>query len=583
MNPHNVNPEDQQPAENHQPSVTPSDSVSDSAADSPATPGGSSAASSPAGSPSSSTSDTPSDATGQAPDSGAAQSEATDPGSHQGYPDQAMPTQGIPSQGYDRPGYAGPGYAAPGYPQPAPYALAPPRNFFDWVRGNGVYRGSDRWIGGVASGIAHRTGVDPLIVRGIFIVLALFAGIGVLLYGIAWALLPEPDGRIHVQEAGAGRWTGGMTGALITTILGFPSLGTGFWGWEGNGFGRFIWAVFWIGAITYLIYYLVQRNRNRSGNPAMNTNPQPGAPGAAAFSGGPYGAYPGSSYTASGPTAGANSAPFTSQFSTTMSAGGSQTGSGGSVPVPPSGSIPPEGPYGPYGPGGPYGPYDGGFRNPAGATPPPAKPRKFGPGAPAVAITAGTALLVGGGIKALDAGNVIDLGNSANAVVWASAAAVLGVGILISGLRGRTSGILGFFAVVALIIGGIFNVVQNGDRFRSQQVDWTPVSIEQARDGFDITGRRGTVDLTKLNVTAPLTSDVVIPLDITASNVDVIIPDNVPVEIEADMTMGNLNEGNEHHGGMTTKQSTYNTDKPGSPLILEIDGTMSNVTIKEGN
>ena len=54
---------------------------------------------------------------------------------------------------------------------------------------------------------------------------------------------------------------------------------------------------------------------------------------------------------------------------------------------------------------------------------------------------------------------MIDLGDSANAVVWASGAAVLGLGILIAGLRGRTSGILGFFAVVALIIGGIFNVV----------------------------------------------------------------------------------------------------------------------------
>ena len=52
-------------------------------------------------------------------------------------------------------------------------------------------------------------GIDPLIVRGIFIVLALFAGVGVLLYGIAWALLPEPDGRIHVQEAAAGRWAAG--------------------------------------------------------------------------------------------------------------------------------------------------------------------------------------------------------------------------------------------------------------------------------------------------------------------------------------------------------------------------------------
>ena len=80
-------------------------------------------------------------------------------------------------------------------------------------------------------------GIDPLIVRGIFIVLTLFAGIGVLLYGLAWALLPEPDGRIHVQEAGAGRWSTGMTGALITTVLGLTGLGGGFWGWGHNGFG----------------------------------------------------------------------------------------------------------------------------------------------------------------------------------------------------------------------------------------------------------------------------------------------------------------------------------------------------------
>src|SRR5689334_1584863 len=84
---------------------------------------------------------------------------------------------------------------------------APQQNFFDWIRNQGIRRGPDRWMGGVASGVAHRFGIDPLIVRGIFIVLALFAGIGVLLYGLAWAFLPEPDGRIHVQEAGAGRWS----------------------------------------------------------------------------------------------------------------------------------------------------------------------------------------------------------------------------------------------------------------------------------------------------------------------------------------------------------------------------------------
>ena len=198
-------------------------------------------------------------------------------------------------------------------------------------------------------------------------------------------------------------------------------------------------------------------------------------------------------------------------------------------------------------------------------------------------MTAGLALLVGGGIKALEALNVINLGDATNAVVWASGAAVLGLGILIAGLRGRTSGVLGFFAVVALIIGGIFNVVHNGDRFRFQNANWNPVSLEQASEGFDITGGSGTADLTLLNLTPPLVTDVVIPMDVTASNLTVVIPDSVPVEVHADMTLGNLNDGSQNHGGMTNQQSNYNTDKPGAALVLEIDGTMSNITIKEGN
>ena len=163
-----------------------------------------------------------------------------------GEPTEPLPPRGneqpsAPQDAADQPPYAG---------QPGPYAgphagpyMGPPSggyvgakapgqstDFFTWIRSHGVQRGRDRWIGGVSSGIAQRMGIDPLIVRGIFIVLTLFAGIGVLLYGLAWAFLPEPDGRIHVQEAGAGRWSTGMTGALITTVVGLTGLGGGFGG-----------------------------------------------------------------------------------------------------------------------------------------------------------------------------------------------------------------------------------------------------------------------------------------------------------------------------------------------------------------
>ncbi|WP_028279639.1 PspC domain-containing protein, partial [Arthrobacter sp. H5] len=95
-----------------------------------------------------------------------------------------------------------------GQPAAAPQEQPSSSNgFFTWIRGLGISRGGDRWIGGVATGISARTGLDPILVRGIFVVLAVFGGIGLLLYGMAWALLPEPDGRIHIESAGRGSWT----------------------------------------------------------------------------------------------------------------------------------------------------------------------------------------------------------------------------------------------------------------------------------------------------------------------------------------------------------------------------------------
>ncbi|MFI2564750.1 PspC domain-containing protein [Paenarthrobacter sp. NPDC018779] len=456
---------------------------------------------------------------------------------------------------------------------------APQQNFFDWIRNQGIRRGPDRWVGGVASGIAHRFGIDPLIVRGIFIVLALFAGVGVLLYGLAWALLPEPDGRIHVQEAGAGRWSGGMTGALITTIIGLPGLGRGFWGWGWNGLPGLFWTLFWIGAVAYLVYYLVQRNKNQKATQPMNRQDF----GASAPTATAYGAA-GSAPTVTRPSGANTGVPVYGAGTGKPGAAGTSQSPAGSAnpagPYNPAGAYNPAGPYNPSGPRPPYGPTP-----PQGGEPKPARPKRKGPGSAIVAVTAGAALLAGGTLKALDAGNVIDLGNAANAVVWAVGAAVLGLGILVAGLRGRTSGFLGFLAIVALVIGGIFNVVpRNGDRFTFRDVNWAPVSIEQARSGFNVTGASGTVDLTDLNLTPPLTTPVTIPVDATASNVTVVIPDNVPVEVQADMTFGNLNErGTDRGGRLQDDRTLYNTDKPGANLVVKIDGTFSNVTIQEGN
>jgi phage shock protein PspC (stress-responsive transcriptional regulator) len=63
-----------------------------------------------------------------------------------------------------------------------------------------IYRGTDRIIGGVCSGLAEALHLDPLWVRLAFVILAFAQGIGVVLYVVLLVIMPErgadrPAGR----------------------------------------------------------------------------------------------------------------------------------------------------------------------------------------------------------------------------------------------------------------------------------------------------------------------------------------------------------------------------------------------------
>ncbi|MFV0434466.1 MAG: PspC domain-containing protein [Leucobacter sp.] len=150
-------------------------------------------------------------------------------------------------------------------------------SFFAWLRGLGIVRGSDRWFAGVAGGIAARAGIDPLIVRGIFVVLALLGGPGLLIYLIGWLLLPDFSGRIHLEDIFRGRASGGVlaTAIVIACVVvipaliglvftGLPVIGTpGFWGWDLWAFlGIPLWLtrtlawLFWIAVLVVGVLWL---------------------------------------------------------------------------------------------------------------------------------------------------------------------------------------------------------------------------------------------------------------------------------------------------------------------------------------
>ena len=104
------------------------------------------------------------------------------------------------------------------------------------MRRLGITRSDDRWIGGVSGGVGDRFGIDPLLVRGIFFATLLLGGLGLVAYGVAWALLPERrDGRIHLEEMILGRFDIALLGALAFVIVGFGRGDNWFFFWGPPG------------------------------------------------------------------------------------------------------------------------------------------------------------------------------------------------------------------------------------------------------------------------------------------------------------------------------------------------------------
>src|SRR3977135_1082843 len=62
-----------------------------------------------------------------------------------------------------------------------------------------------RLAAGVSSGIARPLRIDPLIVRIVFVAAATAGGVGILLYGLAWVLVPIDDTAADTQSTWARR------------------------------------------------------------------------------------------------------------------------------------------------------------------------------------------------------------------------------------------------------------------------------------------------------------------------------------------------------------------------------------------
>ncbi len=92
----------------------------------------------------------------------------------------------------------------------------------------------DRWIGGVAAAIATELGVQPLVIRICFAILALAGGWGLVFYALAWGALgilspPRLAPYVPVPKAtGSFQRHAGIGLVVLGLVLGIRALGFGF-------------------------------------------------------------------------------------------------------------------------------------------------------------------------------------------------------------------------------------------------------------------------------------------------------------------------------------------------------------------
>lgn len=384
------------------------------------------------------------------------------------------------------------------------------RSAFDGLRTLDINR-EPGWVGGVCQGVATRVGVDPLIVRAGAILLGLVAGLGVLLYLLAWVLLPDQNGRIHAEEVingGDFRSTGVLSLALTVAAIAFLSV------LIGTGFPAVIGIVgFTMVVVIVTVAFLRSPSRPDAGDPAA---PGPGWSGPS--TGDVTGPSTGGQTAGGGASAAADHAahPHPAGWTTASTSDERRfaepqvRGPGGGRPVsPPRPILPP-------------------------------LPRRRGTGFAGLIFASGLALIAGVLVNLFAhergwPGNAFSLG-------LAAATGTLALFLIVVGLVGRRSSGVSSLVAILLPVLLVSALVPPGQPFSSSVGDRTWVPPTVASQSYQLGAGSATLDLRNLS-TGPDQPDGDAPT-ITASvnlgNLEVLVPDDLVVEVTAQVGAGDL-------------------------------------------
>jgi hypothetical protein len=161
-------------------------------------------------------------------------------------------------------------------------------------------------------------------------------------------------------------------------------------------------------------------------------------------------------------------------------------------------------------------------------------------------VTIGVALLVAGGLLLWDR-FVADLPGSADGgagtLVTAVACGVVALGIVAAGLLGRRSGGLAPIAVV-LAVSAVAGVVLRGPLGGVGDRTWSPGTVSQAEEGFDLGVGTARLDLTAPALTTGATpgDPVEVEARVGIGRLVVVVPEGASTEVQASTGIGAVTE-----------------------------------------
>ncbi len=419
--------------------------------------------------------------------------------------------------------------------------------FFGWLRGLGITRRDDAWVAGVCSGIAARTGLDPLLVRGVAIVIAVLGGPVFLAYAVGWALLPDSRGHIHAESAVNGVFTYPMVFIGLAAALTFVPFMRGIWFDAVPGVWgmpdwleatlRTLWVLALIAAGIWLTVAIARRV------PRSGAHDVPGAQA-------PDAATPGT------PDATTRDIPHAD------------------APAPAAAPTPPPGTWWTHQGATQHGTSRERHEQAREAARAraaawrAAHPQPRGAGAAFSSVVLGIAL-VAAALVGIGYGAVVPEG-SLVLVISTAALVVVAVGIVIAGIRGRTSGGLGGIAALLAIVVVFTGIVPAGTQvqpFGTQRVDAVQ-ALTGSPDGYLLVAGRTVVDADDLTAR---TGGGSIDVWLGAGKTEIVLPEGVPVRVESHVLAGTVTSslGTERSGVLIDDDRLFTAT--GSPTGIPAD------------